>query len=228
MVVVAFAGVEREAVAHGGQRLACAGVKLRVKPLGADETLFGIGALAPANDLGAGEFVIQEIALIFVGVGDNGRVADEILKFLLDLRKSRRVLQVARLDLVDGDGRRVDRAVGIDQLPPAPGFAPRLSLPLHLDKAHLDDDSRRLPGEGLLFDEIGAGRPFAGRLGVKGDESVEPIEKIRREHFWLLREGTGILRGLSGAVAESLREKRRFQARCHCIYMSGLHIMTPR
>ena len=113
MPVVAVARIERQPVAHRGQRLGRARKELGVEDLRANVALVRKGAVAPPDRLGARELVIEKIAFVLVGVRDDWRIADEFLDLGQDGREARRILEIGGLDLVDLNRPRVDGRVGL-------------------------------------------------------------------------------------------------------------------
>ena len=179
---VALARIERQTVAHRGQRLSRARIKLGEQSLRADVARLLIGARGPFDRLGAGEFIIEEAAFVLVGMGDDRRVADKVAHPIQNHRKTRRALEIGGTNLMNLDRRRIDRGFRIDQRAPAPALLPGPVFAKNFDKSDFDHHARRLPGEGLPTNEIGTWRVLAGGFRIKGHEPAKSVEKIRLEH----------------------------------------------
>ena len=179
---VSFAAVEHQPVAHRRQRLAGAREKLREQNLRANVARLRVGALTPRNHLGPGEFIVEEVSFVLIGVGDDRRFCDEVLHLLEDRREARRVFEIAGPNAVDLDGVGVDRSIRVDPGAPGLALAPAPALAQHFDEADFDDDARRFPGKGLFANELGVGRPLARGLRVEGDQPVETVEEVGQIH----------------------------------------------
>src|SRR5271166_3648769 len=180
--VVSFAAVERQPIAHRGERLGGAWEKLGEQDLRANVALLGVGALAPRNHLGPGELIVEEISLVLVSVGHDRRVSNEVFHFRQDRWEPWSVLEIGWPNPVDLDGLGVDRAIRVDLGAPRLALAPALAFTQNFDETDIDDDARGSPGKRLLANELGVRGTLASRLRVEGDEPVETVEEIRHVH----------------------------------------------
>ena len=209
MPVVSFAAVEHQPIAHRGKRHTGAREKLCEQDLRANVPLFSVGALTPLNHLGPGEFIVEEISLVLIGVGHDRRLSNKVFHFRQDRWEPWSVLEIGWPNPVDLDGLRVDRPIRVDPGAPRLALAPAIAFAQHFDETDFDDDARGLPGERLLKNELGVGGTLASRLRVEGDEAVETVEEIRHVHGGAPKQRQFVRVSLIEVTAKPLREEDR-------------------